>query len=241
MLLTINNLYKQYKNNPNNALSNINLTVSKGELIILIGHNGSGKSTLFNILTHFTKQTSGDIKFNIPTNQIGFCPQRDIINWNLTFKQNIKMVSEFRLGKNITDNEIKHITDILNINHLLPKIAEYSSGGELKRCQIARAIVGRPELIILDEPTIGLDPDGIHALFTYLKNSVETYNTTVILSTHETSRFIEYCTRVIALNKGKLIFDDNINNFLNVNPNSKDLWEIYKTLAQNNTDNKEST
>lgn len=213
------------------ALKNVDLHIYPGDVIALIGHNGAGKSTLFDVLGGLSAPTSGEIVNKISQTNIGWCPQREIIDWSLTVRQNVILGYDIRTKSTIHERReyVHEVAQAVKIDHLLHKTAETLSGGELRRVQIARAMVGNPDLMLLDEPTTGLDPEGIKFVFSYI-NNLSKEGKTAIISTHETSRFAEYCNRVVALKSGRIVADMNVRDFISYS-NSNDLWESYKILA----------
>lgn len=211
------------------ALTGVNLALHPGELVAVIGHNGAGKSTLFDILGGLMKPTRGTVTNSVAASAIGWCPQREIIDWSLTVAQNILVGLDLRGNRWHRRAEIESIAAVLGLSRFLDRTAETLSGGELRRTQIARAIIGDPRLMILDEPTTGLDPTGIDTVFSYLRSRVEE-GRTVLVSTHETSKFSEYCTRVIALRGGRIIADMPAGQFMAHCPGSTNLWEALQAF-----------
>ncbi|MGY2063352.1 ATP-binding cassette domain-containing protein, partial [Nocardia gipuzkoensis] len=164
------NLTKRYRGKSEPALDSCSLAVWPGELIAVVGHNGAGKSTLFDALCGLTALDGGSAILGVSTAEIGWCPQREIIDWSLTVRQNIGLGLDMR--KRIPKRERRRSVDdlgaALGLQPFMDKTAETLSGGELRRTQIARAMAGDPALMILDEPTTGLDPAGIRVVFEYL-------------------------------------------------------------------------
>lgn len=200
----------------------------------MLGITEPGNLLFFDLLSGFTRPTSGFLSINIDRAKIGWCPQREIIDWSLTVRQNIALGVELRQAKlhRSSNSVIEKVAETLGLNNYLDKTAETLSGGELRRTQIARAIAGSPELMILDEPTTGLDPEGIEAVFKYLEQRRE-LGATAVISTHETSRFSSHCTRVVAINAGRVIADLPVEEYLNLSPNSTgDLWDVYKYIRE---------
>lgn len=230
LLLSASEICKIYNKNSTYALKQFNGNFFEGELIALIGPNGAGKSTLFDILGGLSKPTSGTIKTFVDTTQIGWCPQREIIDWSLTVRQNISLGYELRTASLRRTDHVEQVADLLGLTGYLDRTAETLSGGELRRTQIARAIIGNPKLMILDEPTTGLDPTAIDAVFGYLKSRT-LEGATALVSTHETSKFANYCTRVIAIKNGQVIKDIEADKFMEYAPQSNDLWDAFKACA----------
>ncbi|MFW0184317.1 ABC transporter ATP-binding protein [Rothia sp. CCM 9418] len=233
-IIVAEGLVKKFPKKTTPAIDNVNLTINPAEVIAVVGHNGAGKSTLFDLVSGFTHPTAGTLSTNINRSEIGWCPQREIIDWSLTVRQNIALGVELRRSalqksQRVSIDEVAHT---LGLSDYLGKTAETLSGGELRRTQIARAIVGNPQLMILDEPTTGLDPEGIETVFKYLDERKE-HGTTALISTHETSRFSKHCTRVVAIDHGKIIADLPVEDYLSLSPReTDDLWDIYTHIRE---------
>lgn len=118
---------------------------------------------------------------------------------------------------------------VLGIDHYLRSTAETLSGGELRRTQIARAMIGNPKLLIMDEPTTGLDPDGVELVFDHIR-SLSECGISAIISTHDTARFAGVCTRAIAIHEGKVVADCPIRTFMEESVDGKDLWTAYRAI-----------
>ncbi|QSB04358.1 ABC transporter ATP-binding protein [Natronoglycomyces albus] len=227
-MIKVENVSKTYKGASRKAVDSINLSVGEGELVALVGHNGAGKSTLFDILAGLISADSGTVTRDVLTHELGWCPQRTVVDWSLTVRQNISMALELRSKRlRVERDTVASITELMGLERYIDREVELLSGGELQRTQIARAIAGDPQLLILDEPTTGLDPDAIKRVMEYLSRRTAA-GATAIVSTHETSRFLGYCTRAIAMNEGRIIADADIDTFMNVVPASDDLWDAYK-------------
>ncbi len=187
------------------ALSDVSFRIGGGEVVALLGHNGAGKSTLFEIVCGLQRPDSGAAKLSVAPSEFGWCPQREIIDWSLTVRQNVEMGLAFR---RVSPRGVRALAEevckVVGLERFLDRQAETLSGGELRRCQIARAIAGRPRLMVLDEPTTGLDPDAVAQVFDFLRDSAR-QGSTVLVSTHDTSRFAGHCNRVLALSAGCLL------------------------------------
>ncbi len=214
------NVTKLY-NNDVRALSNVNISIDKGEFVFLVGQSGAGKSTLIKLLLKETEPTSGRIYFK----------NKDITtvsNRRVPFlRRNIGVIfQDFRLlpQKNVYENvafamriigasnkEIRRqVPIILSLVGLSKKVKNYPnqlSGGEQQRVSIARALVNKPDLIIADEPTGNLDPDTAWEIMKLLKD-INNRGTTIVMATHA-SDIVNYMKkRVVALNKGRIVRDE---------------------------------
>lgn len=170
VLLQIQNITKTYKatNKPIDALKGVSLVIYKGEILSLLGVNGAGKSTLSSIIATLHPATSGDILYkgisiyhDLPSfrMRLGYCPQKPNLNPNLTLEQNLLFAGRLY---GMQDEQIAARISILakrfGLESYLAQKAEILSGGYKQRFMIARSLIHRPEFIILDEPTVGLDP-----------------------------------------------------------------------------------
>lgn len=231
LVLSAVNVTKKYKNNDSFALESFNADFHIGEIVAVIGSNGAGKTTLFDLLSGLTKPTTGELHYGIDNSEIGWCPQREIIDWSLTVRQNIALGFELRTNGFKNLDEIDNLAQLLEIERILDRTAETLSGGELRRAQIARAIIGSPKLMILDEPTTGLDPSTTMKVFEYIQSKVS-HGGVALISTHETSKFAQFCTRVIVIKNGKMLLDMSVSDFMKNAPESNDLWDAYQNYIK---------
>ncbi len=203
------------------SLKNISFSLNQGDFIALIGSNGAGKSTLLNSLYGLLKPYEGSISYNPnyfdsrnPARSIGFSAQRCIMDWYLTVEDNVYLGA---LIAGIKPADLSAYTEqALSLVHLSAKAkstVEALSGGQQQRVQIARAIVHKPKLYILDEPTTGLDPDLSENFFKYLK-SEQRNGKTIIISSHDLFLLEKYCTKIIFLEQGQLAFFGTMDDFL---------------------------
>lgn len=175
------------------ALSNINLTIKKGEFISIIGESGSGKSTLLSILSTLLKPTEGEVFFeninskdikNIDTfrqKNVGFIFQFHYLINYLTVSENIKIANEYA-----TKKAIENLLETLSIKDIADKYPSEISGGQRQRAAIARALVNNPKIIFADEPTGNLDTKNSQNVFDIFKK-LSQKGTTIIVATHDTA------------------------------------------------------
>ena len=198
------------------ALKNINLTIHKGEIVVLLGQSGSGKSTLLNLLGGLDSPTNGDIlindvsiqelsvkeKTNFRRNNVGFIFQNYNLLPSLTVEENVK------LGKQLSV-ESYDIDDTLQFVSLESHKKKYPfqlSGGEQQRVSIARAIIKKPGILFCDEPTGALDEDTSKEVLNLIQNLNKEYQTTIVLITHN-PHIAKIADRVITLNSGIVVGD----------------------------------
>ncbi|MBD3273021.1 ATP-binding cassette domain-containing protein [Candidatus Dependentiae bacterium] len=240
ILLQIKKLKKYYKKNKliTRALDGISLDIYAGEILGLLGVNGAGKTTLSSLLATLHPATSGEILFNGKSiyknickyrEHIGYCPQKPNLNFNLTVEQNIKFAgSYFGLSK----KEIESKTNKLIEEYQLDKYRESNpgdlSGGYKQRVLLARSLIHDPKLIILDEPTVGLDPHIRHQLWETIRN-LKKKGVTVILTTHYLDEAEILSDRICLLDKGKIKLIDTPKNLTSAYQKSR-LEDVFLQL-----------
>ena len=203
------------------ALENIDLAIDTGEFVFVIGPSGAGKSTLIRLITREIFPTSGKVLFNnedifkFPENKIPILRRRigtvfqDFkLLLNRTVFENVAVPLEVR---NMKDSDVeKEVLAVLEKVGLAPKARSFPSqlsGGEAERTAIARAIVGRPEVLLADEPAGDLDPKTAKIVVDIFDQINKADKTTIVMATHNTDIVNHYKKRVIALEKGKLVKD----------------------------------
>ncbi len=215
MIIQTSNLTKAFKGT--NAVNRVNLELRKGEIYGFLGPNGAGKTTTIRMLLGLMKQTSGDIKIfdkDLKRNhrsivsEIGSLVESPSYYGHLTGYENLEVT------RKIIDVPKKRIEEVLNIVRLTEyaskKVKSYSLGMK-QRLGIANALLGNPKLLILDEPTNGLDPSGILEIRELIQSFPERYGITVLVSSHLLSEIDQMATKVGIISKGELIFQDSIN------------------------------
>lgn len=208
-VLEINNLTKKFKKMT--AVNDFSFNFDYGVYGIL-GPNGAGKTTLMRCIVGLYNYT-GNIKIDSVSNRkqasiIGYLPQKFGLFPNLTSYEMLKYFAlEKEISKDVIDEEIMQCLKIVGLEDKKDKKCASLSGGMIRRLGIAQAILGKPSVIILDEPTAGLDPEE-RIRFKNIIAGLE--NTTVLLSTHIVSDVEEVCNRVLVFDKGDLVFNGNI-------------------------------
>ena len=207
-IITIDNVCKNYKSKK--ALDNVSLSIKQGELFGLLGVNGAGKTTLIKILCGLTRKTSGTItinNFNLDKEIdkikeiIDISPQETSVANNLTVKENLEFFAN--IYNNNDDNTINEIVEIFNLNEVLNQRAKTLSGGYKRRLSIAIALISKPKILFLDEPTLGLDVFARRELWNIIKKLQK--NITIILTSHYLEEIENLCDRVAILSNGKLL------------------------------------
>ena len=207
-IITIDNVCKNYKSKK--ALDNVSLSIKQGELFGLLGVNGAGKTTLIKILCGLTRKTSGVITINNYNldNEIDkikeiidISPQETSVANNLTVKENLEFFANIYNNNDV--KTINEIIDIFNLNEVLNQRAKTLSGGYKRRLSIAIALISKPKILFLDEPTLGLDVFARRELWNIIKKLQK--NITIILTSHYLEEIENLCDRVAILSNGKLL------------------------------------
>ena len=216
-MVEIKNLVKKYGDKY--ALDDISFTINNGEIVGFLGPNGAGKSTTMNIVTGYLASTSGSVVIDgkdilddpIGVKKlIGYLPEQPPLYGEMTVQEYLEFVFEL---KGCTLNKKKHIDEICTITKVASvrnRLIRNLSKGYKQRVGIAQAIIGNPQIIIFDEPTVGLDPKQIIEV----RNLIRTLgkNHTVILSTHILSEVQSVCNRILVINNGKIVADEKTEN-----------------------------
>ena len=216
------------------AVRDINIDIPEKGIYGLLGSNGAGKSTLMNILCGTLRQTQGDICFKgINTKKrsvdakrlIGFLPQKPPLQMDLTVEEYLQHCAGIRLmDKKDIPGAIENAMSECGILHFRHRLLRNLSGGYQQRVGIAQAIIHQPDLVILDEPTNGLDPNQILDIRGLIQKIAE--DRTVILSTHMLTEVQAICDHILMIEQGQLVFSGTIDEFDNyITPNS-----VYVTL-----------
>lgn len=212
-MIEIEHLVKQY--GTSYALDDISFKVGKGEIVGFLGPNGAGKSTTMNILTGYLSSTSGTARINgidileNPTaakKMIGYLPEQPPLYQEMTVREYLEFVYELRSCTLDKKEHLEELCRLTKIADVRDRVIKNLSKGYRQRVGIAQALVGDPEIIIFDEPTVGLDPKQIIEVRNLIRQLGQKH--TVILSTHVLSEVQSVCDRILVINRGKLIADE---------------------------------
>ncbi len=233
-MIEIRNVSKQFGSNL--ALKGINFTLNEGEVAALIGENGAGKSTLMRIMCGYLPPTGGNVLIygaDIMSERlkalsyIGYVPEISALYGEMTVYDFLAWIAGIWNIKN-KDEAILKAARQMQIIEILPEKAENLSKGFKKRVEIASALLHEPKLLILDEPTDGLDPNQKHDIREFIKSYAK--KNTVLVSTHVLED-ADAASRVIMLAKGEIINDTAIATFKKISRN-KDIGEAFRILSQ---------
>lgn len=206
------------------AVKDLNFEIEHGEVIGLLGPNGAGKSTTMNMLTGFIEPTEGTILINgndivkkarEAKKSIGYMPENVPLYLDLTVKEFVKYMAELKLvSRKERNKQVEEIIKETGLEDVKNKLIRNLSRGYKQRVSMAGALVGKPEILILDEPTVGLDPKQIVEIRELIKKLGKEH--TVIISSHILSEISQICEKVIIINKGQIIAIDTPNNLENM-------------------------
>lgn len=211
-MIQVTNLTKKYGSTV--ALDNVSFTVQKGEIAGFLGPNGAGKSTAMNIITGYLSSTSGTVTIDgldileQPTEakkKLGYLPEIPPLYPDMTVNEYLGFIYELKRATQKKEAHFNEICELTGISSVRGRLIKNLSKGYRQRVGIAQTLVGNPPVLILDEPTVGLDPKQIIEVRSLIKKLGQKH--TVILSSHILSEVQAICDRIIVLNNGKLVAD----------------------------------
>ena len=211
-MIEVSNLTKKYGSIV--AVSNISFKAKEGEILGFLGPNGAGKTTPMNMVPGYISMTAGSVKvggydiFEQPLEakrRIGYLPEQPPLYLDMTVDEYLRFVSQLKKSPYDEDAHLKEICELVKLDNVRGRLIKNLSKGYRQRVGIAQALVGNPPVLILDEPTVGLDPNQIVEVRSLIRKLGQKH--TVILSTHILSEVQAVCDRVIVLNNGKIVAD----------------------------------
>lgn len=217
-MIEIKNLTKRY--GQIKAVNNLNFTVEKGEILGFLGPNGAGKSTTMNIITGYLPSSEGTVKvcgYDIMENpkevkkRVGYLPEQPPIYTDMTVKDYLDFVADLKMvDKKHKKSQLGDIMELVKITDHRNRLIKNLSKGYKQRVGLAQALVGSPEVLVLDEPTVGLDPKQIIEIRKLIKALGKEH--TIILSSHILPEVSAVCERVVIINKGEIAAIDTPEN-----------------------------
>ena len=230
-MIEVKNLSKSYGNKL--AVNDISFSVGEGEILGFLGPNGAGKSTTMNILTGYLSSSGGEAVINgadiledpaAAKRSIGYLPELPPLYLDMTVTEYLNFVYDLKKCKLPRRSHLAEICSLVKITDVSKRVIRNLSKGYRQRVGLAQALVGNPKVLILDEPTVGLDPKQIIEIRTLIKRLGK--NHTVILSSHILSEVQAVCDRIVVIDKGKLVANDTTENL------SRSLSADHKLLVQ---------
>ena len=217
-MIEVKNLVKRYGDHL--AVDHLSFHVDKGQIYGFLGPNGAGKSTTMNIMTGYIASTEGEVLIdghNILEEPeeakkcIGYLPEQPPLYFDMTVWEYLKFAAELKkIKKSQRAEQVEEVMELTGISDMRNRLIKNLSKGYKQRVGLAQAILGYPEIIILDEPTVGLDPKQIIEIRELIKKLSEKH--TVILSSHILSEVSAVCDYVMIINHGKLVASDTTEN-----------------------------
>ena len=219
-MIEINHLVKKYGSHV--AVDDLSLTVEPGKIYGFLGPNGAGKSTTMNIITGYLAATSGEVKINgfdvlkqpeEAKKCVGYLPELPPLYMDMTVKEYLDFVAELKkIEKSLRAGYVKEAMKITKTEEVSGRLIRNLSKGYRQRVGFAQAVLGYPEILILDEPTVGLDPKQIIEIRDLIKELGKKH--TIILSSHILSEISAVCDHVFIISHGKLVASDSTENLL---------------------------
>ncbi len=204
-------LVKQYGDHV--AVDHLNFTVEKGQILGFLGPNGAGKSTTMNMLTGYISATEGTILVNgydmleepeLAKKSIGYLPEQPPVYPDMTVTEYLKFVTELKkVPRKAREAEVERVIEATQLQPMRERLIQHLSKGYRQRVGIAQALVGNPEVIILDEPTVGLDPKQIIEIRDLMRSLAKEH--TVLLSSHIMQEISAVCDHIMIISHGKLV------------------------------------
>lgn len=210
-LIEIENLVKRY--GKQTVINGINLKINQGEVLGFLGPNGAGKSTTMNIITGYISPSEGNVKVDgidilqkpkAVKRKIGYLPEIPPLYLDMTIEEYLKFVCKIKgVASKEISKSISKVCEVVRITNNRMRLIKNLSKGYKQRVGLAQAIIGDPEILILDEPTVGLDPKEIIEIRNLIRDLGKKH--TVILSSHILSEVSAICDRVIIINRGEIV------------------------------------
>jgi ABC-2 type transport system ATP-binding protein len=235
MSIQVSNVTRLY--GTQKAVDNISFTVANGEIVGFLGPNGAGKSTTMKMVTGYLEPTQGDLTvsgINVKTHpleakkKIGYLPEANPLYYDMYVREYLEFVADIHKAKR---TRIEEIIKAVGLTPESRKKTGQLSKGYKQRVGLAAAIIHDPEVLILDEPTTGLDPNQILEIRELIRQLGR--NKTVLFSTHILQEVEALCDRIIIINKGTLVADDSLGN-LKSRQGNESLENIFRHLTTTN-------
>ena len=217
-MIEIQNVSKRYGNKL--AVNDVSFTIKKGEILGFLGRNGAGKSTTMNIVTGYISASSGRVLLDghdileeprEVKRRIGYLPEMPPLYMDMTVDEYLKFVCAIKDVKpSYVKSHLDDITELIRITDVRKRLIKNLSKGYKQRVGMAQALVGNPEVVIMDEPTVGLDPKQIIEIRKLIKQLGEDH--TIVLSSHILHEVADVCERVVIINQGKIVAQETLDN-----------------------------
>ena len=217
-MIEVRNVTKRYGDKL--AVSDVSFTVEKGEILGFLGRNGAGKSTTMNIITGYISATSGSVQldgYDILEHprefkrRIGYLPEQPPVYLDMTVDEYLRFVASIKdVRRSQTASHLSDITGMMGLGDVRSRLIRNLSKGYRQRVGMAQALVGNPEVVILDEPTVGLDPSQIIDIRGLIRDLGKDH--TIILSSHILHEVADVCGRLVIISQGRIVAADTLQN-----------------------------
>ena len=217
-MIEVKDLTKRYGQHV--GVEDLNFTVNKGEILGFLGPNGAGKSTTMNIITGYLSATEGSVSVDghdileepqEVKKRLGYLPEAPPLYYDMTVREYLSFVGDIKkVDRKTKKVSLEKIMEVVRIEEVYKRLIKNLSKGYRQRVGLAQALIGNPPVLILDEPTIGLDPKQIIEIRNLIKDLGKEH--TIILSSHVLPEVTAVCERVIIIHRGKIVASDTIEN-----------------------------
>jgi len=230
-MITVTGLTKEY--NKVKVLNDVSFTITKGNIVGIIGSNGAGKSTLISIIAKVIKPTSGNVTNS--GGKIAYVPQEITLFPHLTVKENLRFWDTISNHHSIQkrNKNIAHIAEIAALEDYLHKKVDQLSGGLKRRLNIAAALLSDPDILIMDEPTVGMDINSRTEMINFI-HQLSLDGTTILYVSHHPDEIEKLCHHIICLNQGNLVFDGSQNQLRALYPKGTTIHDIILNISNTN-------
>jgi len=239
-IITIKDLKKSYKGNPDLILKGVNLTIEEGEFFGLLGPNAAGKTTLISIICGLLNFNQGSVvvknidiakHYRRLNNIIGLIPQEIALYPTLTVKENIEFFGQMHgiSGKELKDDVEKYL-EMVKLEQQANKRISNCSGGIKRRANLIAGLIHNPEIIFLDEPTLGVDAHSMNLIYDYLQH-LNGSGKTIIYTTHYMKEAENMCNRVTIIDEGNIIANGTPVELIEKNVGCSDLGQVFLKLT----------
>ncbi len=239
-IITISDLKKSYKGNPDLILKGVDLTIEEGEFFGLLGPNAAGKTTLISIICGLLYFDQGAVTVkNIDISKhyrrlnhiIGLIPQEIALYPTLTVKENIEFFGQMHgISGKILDKSVKEYLAVVKLDQHANKRISSCSGGIKRRANLIAGLIHNPEIIFLDEPTLGVDAQSMNLIYDYLQQ-LNGSGKTIIYTTHYMKEAENMCNRVTIIDEGNIIANGTPKELIENNKGCNDLGQVFLKLT----------
>ncbi len=220
-IIEISSVSKTYKGSLEKSLDDVSFSVTKGEKIGIFGPNGAGKTTLISIICGIIPKSDGEVQFYQDDSPIllrdmlpklGYVPQDFSFYEELSPYQNLKYFGAlYDIPQKKLEEKIDHLLNVLGLSKVKHKKVVKFSGGMKRRVNLAIGIINNPDILFLDEPTVGVDVQSKNAIIAYLEE-LNKNGTTIVYTSHHMNEAQEFCNQIVLIDKGTLIESDSLDN-----------------------------